>query len=204
MLVSGCGATTSAVDPGATCVAGAVTAMSSGALKAFDEAPGPGPGLASGGDGAGGSAGGGGGGGGATGVTTRARTAILRVTDALRRRSPLTSTARTDSVVGVALTGALKRILNLPRVSPDRFTLTHVPALRRCRTTRARPGARLAVPLAVTLAPLAADAGTDSEIVGDPAACAAHGQLTAVTTSAASATDPTRISDLRSVPLRGL
>jgi hypothetical protein len=112
MLVSGCGATTSADDPGATWTAGAVTAMSAGALKASDAAPGPGPGPASGGDGGG--AGGGAAGGGGTGATSRARTAILRVTDALSRRPPPASTARTVSVVGVALTGARKRILNLP------------------------------------------------------------------------------------------
>jgi type IV secretion system protein VirB6/type IV secretion system protein TrbL len=165
--------------------------------------PGPGPGLASGGGGAGGGAAGGGGGG-TTGLTSRARTAILRVTDALSRRSPLTSTARTETVAGVALTGARKRILNLPCVIPDRFSTTQVPALRRCRTTRVWRGARLTVPLAVTLAPAAADAGTDSEIVGDAAACAARGQLAAITISAASATDLTRIFDLRSVPLAGL
>jgi len=104
MRVSGCGVTTFAVDPGATCTAGAVTAMSAGAC-ALDEADtpatpsegtAPGPGSGAGGRG--------------TELTARARTAILRVTDAFSRRSPLTSSARTDNVAAVALTGAVKRI----------------------------------------------------------------------------------------------
>ena len=85
-------------------------------------------------------------------------------------------------------------------MSPERFKPTHVPALRRCSTTRARRGARVTVPLAVMLAPLATDAGTDRESDGDAAACAAQGQPTMVTASTASATEPTRIRYLRPYP----
>jgi hypothetical protein len=186
--VSGGGGARSAVDPGATCTAGALTAMSAGALGALAAATTLAAAFGTGSGPGGGSTGRG------SEMTARARTAILRVTDAFSRRLPLNSSARTDIVVAAALAGAVKRILNLPRVSPERLSPTHVPALRRCSTTRARCGARLAVPLAVMLAPLATDAGTDRESEGGAAACAAHGQPAAVTTSAASATETTRIS----------
>jgi hypothetical protein len=170
MLVNGAGVTTSAVLPGVIRTADAITATSGADWL-----------LAGGGATVGAITG--------AAIRTGARTAILRVGDRLSCRRPRTRTARTVRVSAVSLVGALNSNLNLRRARRDRPSVAHLPALRRCSTTRASRGARRAVPTAVRGVPLAADAGTESDSAGDDEvrAGAADGAAARAATRTASA-----------------